>query len=52
MDQFGVKTEILWLKQVEWQNYKYLKTYFNLTEPKYAFKNRKENLENTLWTTG
>jgi hypothetical protein len=38
MDQIGVKTEKLWLKQVEWQNCKYPKMYLFLTETKYAFQ--------------
>jgi hypothetical protein len=52
MDQIGVKTKILQLKQSEWQNCKYQKTYFSVTETKYAFNRSKRTRDNTFWTAG
>jgi hypothetical protein len=37
MDQIGVKTKILRLKQSEWQICKYEKAYFSFSETNYVF---------------
>jgi hypothetical protein len=43
MDQIGVKTEILRLKQVEWQNCKYQKAYFFFFRNELRFQQIKTN---------
>jgi hypothetical protein len=44
--------EILRLKQVEWQNCKYQKTYFSFTETKYVFNRSRRTRVITFWTAG
>jgi hypothetical protein len=52
MDPIGVKTEILRLNQVEWQNCKYQKTYFSFTKTKYVFNRSKRTRVITFWIAG
>ena len=60
MDQNGIKINILWLKQIQWQFCKYKKMYSELSRDGLRFQNSdglrfqnmKAHFTYTLWTVG
>jgi len=48
MGQIRVKTEILWVKQDQWQFCNFEKTYLNLTKQEYIFDKERRTLDSGL----